>query len=300
MVCRSDLYKFVEVPGILRLPGCSSPELLRNHGWHGGPGLRWRRISLVVSVGGGLESYMQDKGFSMRGLAIVLAAVWLGAVWEPARLQGAAEDWQSRIRQLVQQQQLAIALNIAESRLGEHPEDLEARGWRARLLAWTNRWNESEIEYQAVLESTPDDADILVGLADLLTWQGRRAEAIAYLDQASALDTGRNDVQLRRGRLLHSLGRQAEAGAAYAQVFSLKGLFVGMEDGLARSATEFLNQDHDSQPFALFRGFASSVGISPRVGLRWEASDPRQPDLPEFRLGGHPQTSNGMNYAVRF
>jgi tetratricopeptide (TPR) repeat protein len=236
----------------------------------------------------------------MHGLAIVLAGVWLGAVWEPARLQGASEDWQSRMRQLVQQQQLAIALNIAESRLGEHPEDLEARGWRARLLAWTNRWNESEIEYQAVLQSAPHDTDILVGLADLLTWQGRRAEAIAYLDQASVLDTGRNDVQLRRGRLLHALGRQAEAGAAYALVFSLKGLFVGMEDGLARSATEFLHQDHDSQPFASFSRVFGSFAIPRRVGGSWEASDPRQPDLPEFRLGGHLQTINGMNYAVRF
>ena len=73
--------------------------------------------------------------------------------------------------------------------------------------------------------------DILEGLADLLTWQGRRAEAIAYLDQASALDAGRNDVQLRRGRLLHALGRQSEAGAAYALVFSLRGLFVGWKTG---------------------------------------------------------------------
>ena len=227
--------------------------------------------------------------------------VWL--VWEPARLQGAAEDWQLRIRQLVQQQQLAGALVVAEARLGEHPEDLEARGWRARLLAWTNRWNESEIEYQTVLQSAPHDTDILVGLADLLSWQGRRAEAIAYLDQASVLDASRNDVHLRRGRLLHALGRQAEAGAAYARVFSLKGLFVGMEDGSARPATEFLRQDYESQPLASFSGVAGSLGIYGRAGhtaIRWNASNPSQPGVPEFRLGGHLQTSSGINYAVRF
>jgi len=255
-------------------------------------------------MGGGLESHIRSKRSSIHGLAIVLATIWLAAIWEPARLQAAAaEDWQSRIRQLVRQQQLADALGIAEARLGEHPEDLEARGWRARLLAWTNRWNESEIEYQAVLQSAPHDTDILVGLADLLSWQGRRAEAIAYLDQASALDAGRNDVQLRRGRLLHALGRQAEAGAAYALVFSLKGLFVGMEDGLARPATEFFRQDYESQPLASFNGVAGTFGIYRRDGqaaIRWDRTDPRQPDLSEFRLGAHPQTSNGMNYAVRF
>ena len=252
-------------------------------------------------MGDGLESHIRSKRSSMHGLAFVLAIVWL--VWEPARLQGAAEDWQSRIRQLVPQQQLAGALVVAEARLGEHPEDLEARGWRARLLAWTNRWNESEIEYQAVLQSAPHDTDILVGLADLLTWQGRSTEAIAFLDQASVLDAGRNDVQLRRGRLLHALGRQAEAGAAYALVFSLKRLFLGIEDQLARSATEFCRQDYDGRPRASSTGDAGLFGIYRRVGhatIRWDASDPRQRDLSDFRLGGYVQTGNGMNYAVRF
>ena len=251
-----------------------------------------------------MESHIRSERSFMHGLAIVLVGVWLSTIWEPIRLQAAPpEDWQLHIRQLVQQQQLANALVIAETRLGEHPEDLEARGWRARLLAWTNRWNESEIEYRTVLQSAPHDRDILVGLADLLTWQGRRAEAIAFLDQASVLDAGRNDVHLRRGRLLHALGRRAEAGAAYALVLSLKGLFLGMEDGLAWPTTEFLHQDYETQPFVSFGRAAGSFGTYRRVGhaaIWWDARDPRQPDLAEFRLGGQPQTSNGMPYAVRF
>ena len=239
----------------------------------------------------------------MRVLATVLAIVWLSAFREPTRLQASPEDWQSRIRQLVQQQQLTNALAIAEGRLGEHPEDLEARGWRARLLAWTNCWSEAEIEYQVVLQSAPHDTDILVGLADLLSWQGRRAEAIKYLDQASVLDAGRNDVQLRRGRLLHALGLRSQAGAAYALVLSLKGLFVGIEDRLARPATGFFHQGYKGRPFASFSGIADSFGIYRRLGhaaIPREASDLRQPDLAEFRFGGDPKASNGMTYAVRF
>jgi tetratricopeptide (TPR) repeat protein len=187
----------------------------------------------------------------MHSVAIVLACVWLSAACQPVRLQAAPGDWQSRLRQFVEQQELASALAMAEDRLSEHPEDLEARGWRARLLAWTNRWNESEIEYQAVLESAPYDTDILVGLADLLSWQGRRAEAIAFLDRASTLDAGRKDVQLRRGRLLHALGLRAEAGTAYAQLLSLKGLFVGMEAELATPATEFLHRPYEGRAASL-------------------------------------------------
>jgi len=246
-----------------------------------------------------LESHIRGKRSSMRVLATVLAIVWLSALWKPAQLQASSEDWQSRIRQLVQQQQLTNALAIAEARLGEHPEDLEARGWRARLLAWTNCWSEAEIEYQVVLQSAPHDTDILVGLADLLSWQGRRAEAIKYLDQASVLDAGRNDVQLRRGRLLHALGLQSQAGAAYALVLSLKGLFVGIEDRLARPTTEFFRQGYKG---ASFSGIADSFGIYRRLGhaaIPRDAND-RQPDLAEFRLGGHSKVSSGMNYAVRF
>ena len=137
---------------------------------------------------------------------------------------------------------------------GEHPEDLEARGWRARLLAWTDRWNESEIEYQTVLQLAPHDTDILVGLADVLIWQGRPAEAITLLDQASALDAGRNDVQLRRGRLLHALGRRAEAGAAYARVLSLDGLSVGVKGGLAILNAESVDEVTGSPPFTFVGG----------------------------------------------
>src|SRR5688572_8669318 len=114
-------------------------------------------------MGGVLQSHIRSTRSSRHGLAVVLACVCLGSVWQPHRLQASPEDWQSCIRQMVQQRELANALVIAEDRLGEHPEDLEARGWRARLLAWTNRWNESEVEYQAVLQSAPYDTDILVG-----------------------------------------------------------------------------------------------------------------------------------------
>ena len=276
-------------------------------------------MALVFSMGGGLQSQIRRGRSFVHGLAIVLAGVWLSAVWQPAQLQASPEDWQWRIRQLVQVQQLTTALAIAEDRLGEHPEDLEARGWRARLLAWTDRWNESEIEYQTVLQLAPHDTDILVGLADLLIWQGRPAEAITLLDQASVLDAGRNDVQLRRGRLLHALELRAEAGAAYARVLSLDGLSVGMKGGLAILNAESFDEGFGSPPFnfvggrdsfelggqwRLSRGSTSEMknGFYRRFGhaaIRWDATVSRQTAL-EFRSGGHPQASNGMNYAIRF
>ena len=238
-------------------------------------------------------------------VVLAFASAWLGSLFPFASVNASSDDWQLRIRQLVQHQELTAALVVAEDRLGAHPEDLEARGWRARLLAWTQRWSESELEYLAVLQSAPHDTDILVGLADLLTWQGRSVEAIPFLDQASLFDPGRNDVQLRRGRLLHALGRRAEAGVAYAHVLSIDGLSVGLEH--RKSLLDSLNTGASSEWLMTFsrRGPASrepgneSYRRFGRALIRWEAADSGQ-SLVELCAGGCLPRSNGLNYAVRF
>jgi hypothetical protein len=102
---------------------------------------------------------------------------------------------------------------------------------------------------------------------------------------------------------------------------SLKGLFVGMEDELTRPVNEFFHERFERRPLALSTGPADALQLgwhlrfrpgSPveiRDGRHARAGDAAtksdvtnrlQLDLQEFRLGGHLQTNNGMNYAVRF
>jgi YaiO family outer membrane protein len=114
-----------------------------------------------------------------------------------------------------------VALDLVDRRLAEAPGDLEARGWRARLLAWTGRWTEAEAEYRRVLEAAPHDVDILLGLADVLRWQGRRDEALGYLDRAAALAPQQAEVHTRRARVLQELGRSEEARGAYGEALRL-------------------------------------------------------------------------------
>ena len=275
-----------------------------------------------LSIGGGLQSQVRRNRRSTHGFVIVFAVLWLNILCWSIPLYSSSEDWQSHLRQLVQQQDLTSALTIAEGRLAGHPDDLEARGWRARLLAWTQRWNESEIEYRAVLQSAPHDMDILIGLADLLIWQKRSVEALTFLDQAIARDTARNDVQLRRGRLLHALGRRAEAGAAYSRVFALEGLFQRLSDDTAPAMKpQSIAADYGNRSFAppgsmhgdsfqwdwqrgLSAGSISDVNgrFYRRFGLAaspWDPTDSFQ-TYTEFLSGGRPHAGNGMNYAIRF
>ena len=271
-------------------------------------------------MGGGLQSQIQSNRLSTHGRVIVFAALCLGTLGLPVRLNGGSYgDRQTRIRQLVQPQRLTAALLIAEGQLAGQPDDLEGRGWRARSLAWTQRWNESEIEYQAVLQSAPHH----MGLADLVIWQERSDEVIPLLDLVTALDSSRSNVQLPCGRVLRVLGRRAEAGATYSRLLSWSGLFAGVRSESRASMNPSSVAEGDGnrsfaplgfrqvdEPFHLdwqlrfIRGSTTEVDCRfyLRFGqalIRWDVANQPRPFL-ESRLDGRPQTLNGKNYAVRF
>src|SRR5262245_23171353 len=271
----------------------------------------------LFGMGGYLQSDLGSSGRSLKISAMVFG-LCLSAVWLPTLSQASSADWQEHVRRLVLQEELAKALLVTEDRLADHPEDLEARGWRARLLAWTHRWNESEIEYRTILESAPHDIDILLGLADLLTWQGRSSESIVFLNRAAVLDPSRNDVQLRRGRAFHTLGRTAEAGAAYSHVLSLEGLFLNGRLAYQPSGRRFKTQPSVSSNLlgshlrvgpawhvqfnlsAILEGTNGLQSRSELTTIRFDAADSRPSSLVNLRHGAHPQLSNGMNYAIGF
>lgn len=123
-------------------------------------------------------------------------------------------DWQQEIRAAAQRKEFNRALELVGNRLATNPEDLEARGWRARLLGWSGRLAESEAEYRSLLRLAPDDIDIRIGLADVLSWQGQAEDALDELKQAP--DT--TEVLLRRARLLARLHRWRESREVYREV----------------------------------------------------------------------------------
>ena len=67
------------------------------------------------------------------GLTIVLLLFITAAAAQEA-------DWQSTVKAEVAKKNLAGAALLVEQRLSADPGDLEARAWRARLLAWSGRW----------------------------------------------------------------------------------------------------------------------------------------------------------------
>ena len=146
-----------------------------------------------------------------------LALLVAKTVW----CQQVPEDWQQRVREKVEQHQFDAAFALVNQRLSFNPADLEARGWRGRLLAWEGHWAAAESEYRQILEQAPNDTEILSGQADVLLWQGKLKEALDVIDQARKVDSRDAEILLRRARILQSLGRTPEARSQYREILEL-------------------------------------------------------------------------------
>jgi tetratricopeptide (TPR) repeat protein len=206
-----------------------------------------------------------------RGLGDVMLVVLSTAL--PGRAQLQPADWQGSIRELVSSKRTEQALRLSEQWLAAAPNDLEARGWHARLLAWLNRWGESEAEYRRVLESAPTDVDILLGLADVLTWQKRPLDALEILERACALDPRRADSQVRRGRLLQSIGRTRDARSAFRQALDSDASSADAKAGLDSLREEGRHEIRIGTDVDLFNftenAGAVVAGLRSRLSRRW-------------------------------
>jgi tetratricopeptide (TPR) repeat protein len=126
-------------------------------------------------------------------------------------------DWQHQLLNEVKAQHLDAAIAIADQRLADAPDDMEAHGWRGRLLAWKGRWSDGEAEYKLVLDNFPNDTDILTGFSDVLLWQQKYSEALQVLDHARRISPSDPEILARRARVLSLLGRTREARSEYQQ-----------------------------------------------------------------------------------
>ena len=203
--------------------------------------------------------------FTRRVLGCALLSCVLAAAQETA-------SWQAVVRAQAERKNFETAFSLVETRLTADPDDLEARGWRGRLLAWTGRWPEAATEYRRVLEKAPDDTDIRTGLSDVLLWQEKFAEALAVLDRAPRASP---EILDRRGRLLARLGRTQEARTVFRAALRLN-----PDDRQAKAGLVLLSErrhelrlglDADSFNYTATAA-AQAVVLTSRWNERWTTS----------------------------
>ena len=101
----------------------------------------------------------------------------------------------------------------ARARLLQRPDDNAALADLARALSWQQRWGEAQALYEQLLKATPDDADHLLGLAQVRRGQGQPDLALTLLRRARALAPGYQNVWRSEIEVLSTTGRTAQANA---------------------------------------------------------------------------------------
>jgi tetratricopeptide (TPR) repeat protein len=147
-------------------------------------------------------------------------------------------DWQAELHARVSARDLPAALQIVDLRLAETPQDLEARGWRARILAWSGRWKGAETDYRIVLAAFPQDVDMLVGLSYVLTWERDYLDALDVLNRAEEIEPARADIYLSRGRALRASGQLKESRLAFQKSLALNPEDQEAKDELASAVAD--------------------------------------------------------------
>ncbi len=164
------------------------------------------------------------------GIVVAYISLSVGAQVTPPSHEA---NWQDRVRDQVKQGNVDAALQAINKQLVMKPDDLEARGWLARIIGWKGEWAQAEHEYRKVLRVSPNDVDILCGLADVLLWQGKLQPALETIDRARDLSPYNLEVLLRRAKLLRALGRTKEARAEFDHVLLLDSQNSEARGGLA-------------------------------------------------------------------
>lgn len=156
------------------------------------------------------------------------------------------DDWLAQVQKRVAARDLAGAQKIVDTRLAVAPNDSDALGWRAQLLAWTGHRTGAEAAYRRALQLSPRDGDFLLGLATLLAQDGQNADALALLDSALQIPPPRADVYAELGRVFAALGRRREARAAFLKTRSLEPKNIAPADDQATAGLRELSAESES------------------------------------------------------
>ena len=135
--------------------------------------------------------------------------------------QESHSGWQGDVRKSAEAQNWSSALDIVDREIARAPTDMDIRAWRARVLTWSGKLAEAEIEYRQILSVVSNDPDIWLGLGTVYSREGRPQEALKALDRAVQLDPKRSDIHAARAIALQASGAPGEAKLEFQQSLNL-------------------------------------------------------------------------------
>jgi YaiO family outer membrane protein len=114
---------------------------------------------------------------------------------------------------------------LLKSIVEQSPADDEARFWLAKTQAWQGRFDESSMQYQKLLEKSPNNSDYQLGQAQVLVWSGKPKEALPILASAQHANPADSDIARLRIQAHLAIGDVASKNEAIRLTQEAKQLF---------------------------------------------------------------------------
>ena len=135
------------------------------------------------------------------------------------------------------------SLAVYADLLAAHPDDREVGLARAEVLSWAGRQQAASAAYRAILDNHPDDPAARRGLARTLSWDGRHREALHALAPLLQEPTADREAVLVSSEALLWMGRPDRA----AEVLRLQ---LAADPGDARSRALLGKVEESNRPVA--------------------------------------------------
>jgi tetratricopeptide (TPR) repeat protein len=217
------------------------------------------------------------------------------------------------------------AIELYRAVLALAPEERAVRLRLARVLAWSQRYDEALAEYDRLLaedgaaQRESDAAgvsalELSIERAEVLSWAGRNDEAIGAFEAALALEAQSARAARGLARAYRWSGRQAPADRAYAQALELeedpdaRSEWVALRAGFPPRAGVETQLYEDSEDFRELRTFATASyfpDLDTQLGGRAGMIDVRgpsvaaAPSLPREDRGGEFALSAKRSFGER-
>ena len=153
-----------------------------------------------------------DLGFTRR--ARFLPGVVAGLVVCGWPLQSTAQDWHAALRA----GDYTLALRELDDALGAEPNNTALRYQHARTLAFSGAPEAALAEFDALVAEFPDDADYLLGRAQMQARLARDAAAVESAERALVLAPDYEDVWQLRLQLAERAGDEAATAALRSEL----------------------------------------------------------------------------------
>ena len=187
--------------------------------------------------------------------------------------QGAAQDrqldWRTQVRVYCDASDWLSAMKVLEQRISEAPNDMDLTVWRARVLTWSGNIAQAEQEYLAILKISPNDPDVWVGLANVYAREGKHNQALQALDRAVQLDPNRADLRAARGRAMRDAGKRTASRAEFEKALSFDPSSTEAHAGLHSLRREPRNELRLGSETDFLSYSAANHGSLANLATRW-------------------------------